>query len=404
MLLLIAWRNIWRNKVRSLIVIVSVMVGLWAGAFIMGYGTGMINQRIEDAINNEISHFQVHHPLFDEDYEAKYIIPSGIEIASDIKQDDEVEALTARVISFGMVQSAKNSAGGKYIGIDPENENTVTNLADQVIEGEFITKNDKNKILIGRKLQEKLKVKLNSKVVLTCQDTAGNIVAGAFKIKGIYSMYNTGIEKTNIYMRQEDLAELLDMKGSVHEIAGLVKDPRSLDIFLSGLSFLDSILIEDWKAIAPELALMIESMDEYLVIFIGIILLALAFGIINTMLMAVLERYKEIGMLMGIGMNKRRVFLMIVFETIMLVFIAVPIGLLAAYLHIEYLGNVGMDVSGMYAEGYAEFGFKSIIYPELEGRYYIQIMFMVTIAALLSSILPAFTAISLKPVEAIRKI
>jgi ABC-type lipoprotein release transport system permease subunit len=109
-------------------------------------------------------------------------------------------------------------------------------------------------------------------------------------------------------------------------------------------------------------------------------------------------------MLMGIGMNKRRVFLMIVFETIMLVFIAVPIGLLAAYLHIEYLGNVGMDVSGMYAEGYAEFGFKSIIYPELEGRYYIQIMFMVTIAALLSSILPAFTAISLKPVEAIRKI
>jgi ABC-type antimicrobial peptide transport system permease subunit len=175
-------------------------------------------------------------------------------------------------------------------------------------------------------------------------------------------------------------------------------------MFLAGLKKYDSTLIEDWKMIAPELALMIESMDEYLVIFIGIILLALAFGIINTMLMAVLERYKEIGMLMGIGMNKGRVFTMIVFETLMLVFVAVPFGLLAAYLLIEYLGTAGMDLSGMYAEGYSEFGFKSIIYPELERIYYIQIMIMVVIAAILSSLLPAMTAIRLNPVEAIRKI
>ena len=120
--------------------------------------------------------------------------------------------------------------------------------------------------------------------------------------------------------------------------------------------------------------------------------------------MAVLERFKEIGMLMGVGMNRSRVFFMIVYETFMLVFIAVPVGLLIAYLNIEYLGNVGMDLSDVYAEGYAEFGFKSIIYPELDGIYYLRIMIMVVIAALLSSLVPAITAIRLKPVEAIRKI
>ena len=216
----------------------------------------MINQRIEDAIDNEISHFQVHHPEFEKDYEAKYVIPLGPELSANLNNDPGVRALTARVISFGMVQSAKNSSGGKYIGIDPDRENEVTHLADQIIEGEFLNPKDKNKILIGKKLQERLKVKLNSKIVLTCQDTAGNIVAGAFKVKGIYSMYNAGIEKTNIYLHQRDLSDLLGINGSVHEIAGLVHDLDQLDTFLSEKAKGENVLVEDWMEIAPELAMM----------------------------------------------------------------------------------------------------------------------------------------------------
>ena len=161
---------------------------------------------------------------------------------------------------------------------------------------------------------------------------------------------------------------------------------------------------ESWKELAPELGLMIDSFDQYMIIFIIIILLALSFGIVNTMLMAVLERVREIGMLMAIGMNRWRVFSLIALETLYLVVIASPLGLLLAYLTINHLGEVGMDLSGLYQEGYAAYGFKSFIYPKLENIYYFRIFIMVSITAILASIYPAVTAIRLNPVSAIRKI
>ena len=131
--------------------------------------------------------------------------------------------------------------------------------------------------------------------------------------------------------------------------------------------------------------------------------LALVFGIINTMLMAVLERIKELGMLMAIGMNKLRVFLMIVLESILLGLVAMPVGLLLGYITIEYVGANGIDMS-MYAKGLANFGMSPIIYFELDPIVYLQVAVGVFLTAVLASIYPALKAIRLKPVEALRTI
>ncbi len=141
-----------------------------------------------------------------------------------------------------------------------------------------------------------------------------------------------------------------------------------------------------------------------MIIFFVIILLALSFGIINTMLMAVLERVREIGMLMAIGMNRTRLFGMIALETTFMVILAAPFGLLLAYVSIQWFNINGLDLSAIYQEGHAAWGFKSIIYPELETFYYFRIMGLVAITAILSSIYPAITALRLDPVTAIRKI
>jgi len=242
-------------------------------------------------------------------------------------------------------------------------------------------------------------------VVLTFQDVDGTIVAGAFRVKGIFQIYNSTLEENNLYLSRSDLAELLKVESEVHEIAVLLHDPEQVENYVTLLQTNYPLtLTQGWKQLAPELGLMIDSLDQYMIIFLVIILLALSFGIVNTMLMAVLERVREIGMLMAIGMNKMRLFTMISLETIFMVMIAAPTGLLLAYGTITWLGTSGLDLSGLYQEGYAAFGFKSIIYPQLDLIYYYRIMLLVILTAFLASLYPAITALRLDPVKAIRKL
>ena len=405
MLLAIAWKNIWRNKVRSLVVITAVMLGLWAGAFILAYVFGMINQRLEDAIGNEISHLQLHHTEFYKDYDPKFHLDNGQQIMENIESHSSAKAYTGRVLVYGMAGSATNNTGGKFIGIDPDKEDEVTKLASMIVEGDYLQKQDRNKILVGKKLADKLKVKLRSKIVLTFQDVEGNIVAGAFRIKGIFKSYNSSLEESNLYTLDKDLSRLLNIQDQVHEIAVLLHDEEQVHTFVATLAGqYPEARVESWKEISPELGLMVESLDQYMIIFFVIILLALSFGIVNTMLMAVLERVKEIGMLMAIGMNRSKLFGMIALETIFMVLVATPFGLLLAYLTIYWFNKNGLDLSGIYQEGYAAYGFKSIIYPQLDAIYYYRIMILVMITAILASVYPAITALRLDPVKAIRKI
>jgi len=184
----------------------------------------------------------------------------------------------------------------------------------------------------------------------------------------------------------------------------LLKDGEQLDTmkdFVKTLASTDKV--EDWKELSPELGMIIESFNLYTYIISGIILLALTFGIINTMLMSVLERIRELGMLMAIGLNKRKIFFMIMLETCFLTLIGSPIGLLAGWFTVVTLGKTGINLY-MFSEGLASFGFSSIIYPDLDYDKYVIIVTMCLITAIVSAIYPAYKSLQLNPSEAIRKI
>ena len=131
MLFKLAWKNIWRNRSRSLVVVGAVVLGIWVGTFMMAYAFGVIDQRLQDAVADEISHFQVHHPMFERDHEAKYQIPSGSEMLQHLQRDQRIIAATSRVVTFGIGASSQSSTGVKIIGIDPEAENLVTGLGSK---------------------------------------------------------------------------------------------------------------------------------------------------------------------------------------------------------------------------------------------------------------------------------
>lgn len=405
MLLKVAWKNLWRNKLRSILVICSIILGIWAGTFIFAYMFGIIEQRLDDAIKYEISHLQFHNTLFKEDYDPQYDLPKLDKLLEELSKEKNIKASSARTITHGMVNSPSSSTGAKFIGIDRDQESQLSQLDKLITQGHYFEAKDKNKLLIGKKLADQLKVKLGSKIILTFQDQDRNIVSAAFRIKGIYKSINGTIEKSNLYLVRNDLNRLMNIGDAAHEIAILLDNTDQVPDFVTKWNkYDDKITVEAWNQLAPELGLMIESMDQYMIIFLVIILLALSFGIVNTMLMAVLERVREIGILMALGMNRMRVFFMIFFETCMIVLIAAPIGLLLAYLTITYLGTAGMDISSFYKEGISNFGIQPIIYPHLSWEYYLKIITLVGITAVLASIYPAYTAIKLDPVQAIRKL
>ena len=404
MLPLLAWKNIWRNRTRSLVVLGSVVLGIWVGTFMMAYAFGVIDQRLKDAVSDEISHFQAHHHDFSRDFEVKYLVENAEDLIHELDLDPNVVAASSRVVTHGVVASSKTSSGAKISGVDPVREQEVTKLADKIKDGTYFS-DTKNRTIIGKKLADKLGVRLRSKIVLTFQDANGDIASGAFRVAGIYETYNSGYDELNIFVRDKDLQDLLAIPNAYHEIAVLLHKADSLEMLLAHYrDKYHTVLFEDWREIAPELGLMVDSFDQYMIIFLVIILLAISFGIINTMLMAVLERVREIGMLMAIGMNKPRLFGLIAIETIYLVIISAPIGMLLAYLTIQYTGATGIDLSSLYDESYASFGIKTIIYPKLIASYYWRILSLVVATAILASIYPAWTAIRLDPVQAMRKI
>ncbi len=161
------------------------------------------------------------------------------------------------------------------------------------------------------------------------------------------------------------------------------------------------ISVIDWKKASPDVAMMGAWLDFMLFIFVGIILLALGFGIVNTMLMVVMERTKELGMLMAIGMNRAKVFKMILLETLMLSLTGGLIGLFLSYIVITYFQNVGLDLTA-FSDGLENLGYSTLVYPYLDVFSYIEITIMVMLTGVLASLYPARQATKLNPAEAVR--
>jgi len=330
MILKIAWLNVWRSRGRSLVVMGSIVVGIWALIFGTGFMNGFMVGYMANIIENDVSNVQVHHSEFKKDFEIKYFISNGAKKADQMRGWDGVRAATTRTLVNGMIASPKKATGVQIRGIDTINEAIVTNLDSIIIEGTYFQGIKRNPIIVGSKLAEILKIKVRSKVVITFNDGGGDITAAAFRVVGIVKSSSLAINGRYAFVRNEDLWNILGIGNEVHEIA-VVTEPlvEEAVIVEKYNSTLNSDLAETWREIAPELALMQEMYSSMLYVLLVIIMLALVFGIVNTMLMAVLERFKELGMLMAVGMTKTRVFTMVMVETIYLGIIAAPFGLLA---------------------------------------------------------------------------
>ncbi|MFH1000416.1 MAG: FtsX-like permease family protein [Bacteroidota bacterium] len=410
MTILISWKNVWRNKARSFIILNSTAIGLFGGIFSYALMMGSTIQRIDSAIKNETSSFQLHNPAYLQEEDIKNNIRQPEKYIKEIEKLSEVKAVSSRLKSTAMISTAYSSTGTIINGINPDSEIQVTRLYESIFAGEYFDNDDQIPIIIGRKLAKKLNAGVGDKLILSVPAIDGEVVYGAFFLKGIFNTQNDLFDGIQAYIKKEDLAELIGIdKETSSELAVSLyntdlseKIAKQVESLFTSEIEQEEIIIRNWKQIDITLSLLIDSMSYFSWFFIGIILIALAFGIVNTMLMVVLERVREIGMLMAIGMNKIRIFSMIMWETLFLSLSGGIIGMIFSMLFIAYFKHFGMDLS-VVGEGMNAYGFSTIIYPAAPFTFYIEVLMMIILTAILASIFPAIKALKLNPAEAVRE-
>ncbi|MDP4271258.1 MAG: FtsX-like permease family protein [Bacteroidota bacterium] len=403
MIPVLAWRNIWRNKLRSLVVIVSVMLGIFSGIFLIALTNGMVKDRVDTIIGLEVSHIQIHRPGFQQNTETKLYMPDASRMVSDIKRLPRVKASSKRWVLNAMISSAETGTGVKLVGIDPSDEKQVTILHHKVVSGEYFPEQSRNALLIGERLAKKLKVNLKNKCIITLQDADNNITAGAFRVVGIFRTENYMYDESVVFVRTRDVSRLINLpETAAHEVAVLLDNDEFTPQLKQTLSKQYSQLeVQEWHQLSPEAGYLVSIMSQYMIIIMVVILLALCFGIINTMLMVVLERVHELGMLMAIGMNRRRVFGMIMLETIFLSLTGGVLGMGVGYLVIHHYYLYGLDLY-FWKEAYESIGYSSVIHPFIAAKDLLQTTSMIIVTGILSALYPAYKALKINPADAIR--
>ena len=404
MIFKIAFKNVWRNKVRSLIVIIAITLGLSGGIFTVSIITGMVEQKLRSGVNNEVSHIQVHNPGFLKNYESGYIISHADSIAGIISKVSSVKAVCMRSRITGMAASPNSAAGIQIIGIDPVQDKKVFSLYTTIPDsaGGFFIGSRKNQVVLGRKLADKLKIRLKSKVVLRFQNSGGDLSEAAFSVNGIYQSANTVFDETNVFVRKTDLDLITGSDNGIQEIALILDDNDKIPMAQVLLkSKLPGLAVQNWMELRPDMGMVSSAIAIEVYIILGIILFALAFGIVNTMLMIVFERTRELGMLMAVGMSKSRVFRMIMLETVFLTFIGGIIGMTLSATLVAVFHRHGIDLSS-FSKGLGAFGFDPKIYPFIKINLYINLSIMILLTGIFAAIMPARKALKLNPVEAIR--
>jgi putative ABC transport system permease protein len=406
MLLSISWRNVWRSKLRSGVMTTAIALGVCAGIFSSAFYNGMAVQRIEKGIKTEIGHIQIHRPEFRESNEIGNYIPGALEISERIRRLGQVEGVSARIVIFSMISSAETGSGIKIVGVEPDAERRTSNLHTKLTEGTFFGEEYRRNvvpIVIGQKLAEKLKVKMGSKVVVTLQDVDNNITAGAFRVVGLFNTVNNNYDEGHAFVRYSDLAGLTGFpEGAGHEITIYASSNEAVPELMRQIEAIAAGQeVMAWNELSPELGYLNDFMDLYMYIFIIIILIALLFGIVNTMLMAILERVKEIGMLMAIGMNKLRIFTMIILEATFLSLSGGIVGIGLGIVVSKYFEHHPIDLS-VWGEVYADLGYDSFVYTSLKWPLLFNVTLLVLLTGVLASIYPAWRALQNDPADALR--
>ncbi len=400
LLLQLSWRNLWRHRRRNLILFTAILVAIAACVLLGSLIRGMQVDMMKDAVENLSGNLKVLAPGYREDpsIEKAFALRDGYR--PDIP-DDELVGWTQRVRVPAVVTSERETRGISLVGIDPQAEQAISFLAQVTIRGEGLADDNDDHILLGAELAARLDTDVGRRVVIMTQGADGRNREAGFRVAGLYDAPGTVLEKMYAFTGLHPLQKLLGTH-SITEVSIRLRDDRfsaaannSLTKEMSGLEVLN------WRQVDPQAAAFYDIADVGITIWYVILLLALAFGLINSLITAVLERVREFGMLRALGMRPRAVVVQVVIESVLIVGFALAGGIAVGIALVGFFAE-GIDLSN-YAAGAELAGMRSRLVPHLVARDVLLLSGLAIALAVLASAYPAWRAVRIKPLDALRR-
>jgi len=381
-----------------------LVVGLSLFIFSWSFGDGFHEEMINNAVETHMAHIQIHKKGFVDNPILKNRIADPMPIIEAVKKTPKVISYAPRVKCQGLASTAYASSNVSIVGIDPTLESKLTNIQDKLLSGRYINVKAKDEAMIGIKLAEKLELDLGDKIIVTGQSLKGDLKAEAFKVVGIYRTSDPSLDKYFVYIPISTAQKFFAMGTSINEVAIDVKKDRDIKsalIFLKKNINNPDLEILSWREVNPALVQFIQLDDISLYITVFIVAVVIALEVYNTLLMSILERTKEFGVMLAMGTKPSGIVAVVVFEAIFMGAVTILFGCTIGGLSSLYFVYNPLDFSFV-AEGFEAFAVSPLINFSLGPKHFIVTSAIMFLIVIISSLYPAIKASRLKPVEAIR--
>jgi putative ABC transport system permease protein len=410
------WRNLTRNKRRTFFTILAIAVGVLTLVFARSYIKGIINTANNAMINTEIGHVKIAHKEYlrlNRIMPKEYLVRDLSALRNGLAGFPGVVSINERIKFHVLLSHGDINEAAVAVGFDPVREDKNMELSKVIVKGSYFGESHQGlDLIIGKQLAEKLEVTVNDELLLVTTDVNYSTYALPFKVIGIFDTGFAAMDKHLLYIPLPKAQEMLDCGDAAHEILVFLKDPakswetcEKIENILSQKDPDHSIQVIPWQK--DDLIEFLPTVSDIYDVIIGIVMFIVALVILNTMLMAVMERYHEIGVIKALGFKNREVFTMILVEAFYLGCIGAVIGGIIGGTLSAVIEKTGIDFNQMSGGMMEKIDipvpfFGRIIYPDFTLTILVGSIIFGIIVALIAVLYPAFKSSKMLPVEAFR--
>jgi len=403
-MLRLSWLNLWRNKGRTTISMAAVFFAVVLSILLTSITDGSFDHLINNLVGYYTGYVQIHKNGYWEEQILDNSFRTSAALEDSIRQEKNIRGLTPRLESFALASSGDLTKGVMVVGIDPQKENEATSLQDKMSKGEYLGKSGNN-VLLGEGLANRLKLNLNDTLVLIGQGYHGSTAVGKYRISGILRFGAPELNDRILFMTLPTAQELF---GADHMITSYVlildntqKLAETTDQLRKNLT--TGYEVMSWEDIMPDIKQHMVSDMANTKIFQAILYVLVAMGIFGTMLMMMVERTFELGMLMAIGMKKSKMILLLVSESVLTMMGGCLTGILISIPLVYYLKIHPIRFKGELGQTWERFGFEAVLPTSTDAGNFIWQGLLVLSIGLTLSIYPVWKVLKLDPVSSLKR-